>query len=42
LDVTVQRQVLDLLRRIQRDRRDGLMLISHDLAVVAAAPTARP
>ncbi|MCS5736064.1 ABC transporter ATP-binding protein [Herbiconiux daphne] len=35
LDVTIQRQVLDLLRRIQRERRMSLMLISHDLHVVA-------
>ncbi|MEW2397249.1 ABC transporter ATP-binding protein [Streptomyces sp. NPDC046862] len=35
LDMTVQRQILDLLRRIQRDRGTALMLISHDLAVVA-------
>ncbi|MEU9450510.1 ABC transporter ATP-binding protein [Streptomyces sp. NPDC048277] len=35
LDMTVQRQILDLLRRIQRDRGMALMLISHDLAVVA-------
>ncbi len=35
LDVTIQRQVLDLLRRIQTERKMSLMLISHDLHVVA-------
>lgn len=35
LDVTIQRQILDLLRQVQRDRGMSLMLISHDLAVVA-------
>ncbi|MCD4524229.1 ABC transporter ATP-binding protein [Nocardioides sp. cx-173] len=35
LDVTIQRQILDLLRRIQRERHMALMLVSHDLAVVA-------
>lgn len=35
LDVTIQRQILDLLRRVQRDRGMSLILISHDLSVVA-------
>jgi dipeptide transport system ATP-binding protein len=35
LDVTVQAQVLDLLLRIQSETRMGLILITHDLAIVA-------
>jgi peptide/nickel transport system ATP-binding protein len=35
LDVTVQKQILDLLQSIQRDRKMGLIIISHDLGVVA-------
>jgi oligopeptide/dipeptide ABC transporter ATP-binding protein len=35
LDVTVQAQILDLLRRPQRDRQMAMVLVSHDLGVVA-------
>ena len=35
LDVTTQAQILDLLRKIQRDRGMAVMLITHNLGVVA-------
>ncbi|RAZ30483.1 ABC transporter ATP-binding protein [Microbacterium sp. SMR1] len=35
LDVTVQAQILDLLAEIRRDTGAGLVLITHDLAVVS-------
>jgi peptide/nickel transport system ATP-binding protein len=35
LDVTVQAQILDLLAKIQADRGMGMLLITHDLGVVA-------
>ena len=35
LDVTIQAQILDLLRTIQKARGMGLILITHDIGVVA-------
>lgn len=35
LDVTIQAQVLDLLREIQRKKRMAVLLITHDLGVVS-------
>ncbi|MEU3645618.1 ABC transporter ATP-binding protein [Lentzea sp. NPDC034063] len=35
LDVTVQAQIMDLLAEIQREREMGMILITHDLGVVA-------
>ena len=35
LDVTIQAQVLDLLRELQRTRGMSMLLITHDLGVVA-------
>ncbi|MEU0668880.1 ABC transporter ATP-binding protein [Streptomyces lavendulocolor] len=35
LDVTVQAQVMDLLAELQREENMGLILITHDLGVVA-------
>jgi peptide/nickel transport system ATP-binding protein len=35
LDVTVQAEILDLLRRLQKDLRAAVLLITHDMGVVA-------
>ncbi len=35
LDVTVQAQILELLREVQSQRHMGIILITHDLSVVA-------
>ena len=36
LDVTLQAQILDLIQSLQRQRQMGVLLITHDLAVVAS------
>ena len=35
LDVTIQAQILDLIKRLQKELGMGVMLITHDLGVVA-------
>jgi oligopeptide/dipeptide ABC transporter ATP-binding protein len=36
LDVTVQRQILDLLADLRRERAMSMILVSHDVAVIAS------
>lgn len=36
LDVTIQKQILDLIRDVQRERGMTVLLITHDFAVVSA------
>ncbi|MFC2949617.1 ABC transporter ATP-binding protein [Virgibacillus sediminis] len=35
LDVTIQAQILDLIRELKEDMQSGIILITHDLGVVA-------
>jgi peptide/nickel transport system ATP-binding protein len=39
LDVTTQAQILDLIRRIQRERQMAVLFITHDFGVVAEIAT---
>jgi ABC-type dipeptide/oligopeptide/nickel transport system ATPase component len=39
LDVTIQAQILDLMRELQERAGMAIMLITHDLGVVAESPT---
>jgi peptide/nickel transport system ATP-binding protein len=39
LDVTVQQQVLNMLERVQQERQMAMILITHDLGVVAGRTT---
>ena len=36
LDVTIQAQILDLLKKLQKERNMTLLLITHDLGIVAS------
>lgn len=36
LDVTVQAQILDLMKEMQRDKKVSIIIITHDLGVVAS------
>jgi dipeptide transport system ATP-binding protein len=42
LDVTIQAQVMALLRKLQREQGMGLIMITHDLAVVAEMAEGNP
>ena len=35
LDVTIQAQILELMKRLQRDHGSSILLITHDMGVVA-------
>ena len=35
LDVTIQAQILDLLKELQKETQMAIMMITHDLSVVA-------
>ena len=36
LDVTIQAQILELLQKLQKEERMSIILITHDLGVVAS------
>jgi ABC-type dipeptide/oligopeptide/nickel transport system ATPase component len=40
LDVTVQAQILEIMRDLKKELKTSIVMISHDMGVIAGMPTA--